>query len=149
MQNLKWSPEMVLGVPNIDALHQSFVESLADLNIASDKQFVHQYNILVANLERDFYEEERRMEEIEFPALHVHREQHARVLSALHHAQGQVMCGNITAGRDVIALLPQWFTFHLSTMDAALAITIQMNDAQKESDAALQSDSHENPGESA
>ena len=95
----------------------------------------------------DFYEEERQMEEIEFPALQVNREEHARVLSAMQHAQGQVMCGNITAGRDVIAVLPQWFTFHLSTMDAALAITIQMDAAQKESDAALQSESHDSAKE--
>lgn len=145
MQNLKWSPEMVLGVPNIDALHQSFVETLAELNIASDKHFAHQYNILVENMEHDFYEEERQMEEIGFPALHAHREQHARVLSAMHHTQGDVMCGNIAAGRDVIALLPQWFTFHLSTMDAALALTIQMDATQKESDALLQSEAHESP----
>ena len=145
MQNLKWSPEMVLGVPNIDALHQSFVEILAKLNTASDEQFAHQYNALVANMERDFYEEEQQMEEIAFPALHSHREQHARVLSAMHHAQGHVMCGDIVAGRDVIALLPQWFTFHLSTMDAALAITIQMDSGQKASDAALQSETQESP----
>lgn len=140
MQNLKWSPEMVLGVPNIDALHQSLVETLSGLNLASDEQFVHQYNALVANMERDFYEEEQQMEEIAFPALHAHREQHARVLSAMHHAQGHVMCGDIAAGRDVIALLPEWFTFHLSTMDAALAITIQMDATQKESDALIQSE---------
>lgn len=145
MQNLKWSPEMVLGVPNIDALHQSFVEILAKLNTASDEQFAHQYNALVANMERDFYEEELQMEEIAFPALQSHREQHARVLSAMHHAQGHVMCGDIAAGRDVIALLPQWFTFHLSTMDAALAITIQMDSGQKASDAALQSETQESP----
>ena len=145
MQNLKWSPEMVLGVPNIDALHQSFVEILAKLNTASDEQFAHQYNALVTNMERDFYEEEQQMEEIAFPALQSHREQHARVLSAMHHAQGHVMCGDIAAGRDVIALLPQWFTFHLSTMDAALAITIQMDSGQKASDAALQSETQESP----
>ena len=140
MQNLKWSPEMVLGVPNIDALHQSFIETLAELNLATDENFVRHYNILVANMERDFYEEERQMEEIGFAALHAHREQHARVLSAMHHAQGHVMCGDITAGRDVIALLPEWFTFHLSTMDAALAITIQMDATQKEFDALMQSE---------
>ena len=146
MQNLKWSPEMVLGVPNIDALHQSLVETIAGLNIASDEQFVHQYNILVANMERDFYEEEQQMEKIEFSALHAHREQHARVLSAMHHAQGHVMCGDITAGRGVIALLPEWVSFYLATMDAALAITIQMDATQKESDAVLQSEAHESPG---
>ena len=146
MQNLKWSPEMVLGVPNIDALHQSLIETLAGLSNAPDEHFAHQYNILVAKMERDFYEEEQQMEKIQFPALHVHREQHARVLSAMHHAQGHVMCGDIAAGRDVIALLPEWFTFHLSTMDAALAITIQMDATQQESDALLQSETHVSPG---
>lgn len=131
MQNLKWSPQMELGVPNIDALHQSLVETLADVSIASDEQFAQCFNLLVADMERDFYEEERQMEEIEFPDLHEHREQHARVLSAMHHAESNVTGGNIAAARDVIALLPEWFTFHVSTMDAPLAIAIQRDATQK------------------
>jgi hemerythrin len=140
MENLKWSPEMVLGVPNVDALHQSLVETLAALRIASDEKFPHHYNILIADMEHDFYEEERQMEEIGFAALHAHREQHARVLGAMHQAQGHVMCGDIQAAREVIAILPQWFTFHLSTMDAELAIAIRLDAEQKQSEA------HENPG---
>ena len=145
MQNLKWSPEMALGIPNIDALHQSFIESLAELHISPDEQFQRRYNILVADMEHDFSEEERQMEEIEFSELQVHREQHARLLSVMHHAQGHVMCGNIAAGRDVITLLPPWFTFHISTMDAAMVIAILQMDAAKKDSDTLQSAAQESP----
>lgn len=132
MKNLKWSPEMVLGIPNIDALHRALVNTLAAVSVASDENFTPLYNVLVDDMERDFYEEERQMEEIGFPDLHAHREQHARVLSAMHHAESNVASGNIAAARDVVALLPEWFTFHVSTMDAQLAIAIQLDCAQKD-----------------
>ena len=132
MKNLKWSPEMVLGIPNIDALHRALVNTLAAVSVASDENFTPLYNVLVDDMERDFYEEERQMEEIGFPDLHAHREQHARVLSAMHHAESNVASGNIAAARDVVALLPEWFTFHVSTMDATLAIAIQLDCAQKD-----------------
>jgi hemerythrin len=65
------------------------------------------------------------MEETEFPGIKTHREQHARVLSALHHIHPQVTSGNAVLGRKVIEdLLPQWLAFHISTMDMAWAMQI-------------------------
>jgi len=38
------------------------------------------------------------------------------------------MNGEIDVGREVVTrLLPQWLTFHVSTMDAALAVAMQMS----------------------
>ncbi len=69
------------------------------------------------------------MEEIDFPIIKSHREQHARVLSALHHVHSRVMNGDLVMGHEVVEkLLPQWFVFHISTIHAALAAAMQMAD---------------------
>lgn len=66
------------------------------------------------------------MKQIDFPTLRSHRERHARVLSRLHHVAPYVMQGDIAPGREAIDLLPQWFLFHLSTMDSALAVALDL-----------------------
>lgn len=126
MQEIVWSPEMSLGVPSMDQAHQGFLEQLARVARTPDAEFAASYAGLIGCVERDFYAEQQMMDEINFPANNSHVEQHARTLSALHHANSRVMEGDIAAGREVIKLLPQWFAFHLATMDAALAIAYEM-----------------------
>lgn len=67
------------------------------------------------------------MERIDFPALNSHREQHARILSGLHHVVPHVMNGEIESGRQAIELLQEWFLFHLTTMDLALAVAVDLD----------------------
>jgi hemerythrin-like metal-binding protein len=89
----------------------------------ADEQFADGFNELVADLEMSFRDEEAAMEALNYPALRSHREQHARALSALHHAQPQVEGGDIALGREALELLPKWLMLHRSTMDLALAST--------------------------
>lgn len=126
MQAVSWSPVMSLGVPALDDAHKALLEELTRLADASDEQFADGFLALVAALERDFRDEETLMEQIDFPALRSHREQHARVLSGLHHVAPSVMQGDFAAGREATRLLPQWFLFHLSTMDVALAVALDL-----------------------
>jgi hemerythrin len=126
MEELRWSPEMSLGAPAMDKAHKAFVEELAQLVNASDHEFGARLSELIARIERDFREEEALMEKIDFPGLKSHREQHARVLSALHHVIPDVMQGDCASARKAIELLPQWFLFHLSTMDAVLAVALDL-----------------------
>lgn len=127
MEQFAWSSsQMSLGVPALDDAHKMFVEDLARLAIMPDHGFGAGLFALIASVERDFRQEEELMEGIEFPALQSHREQHARVLSALHHVVPEVMRGDCESARKAIELLPQWFSFHLSTMDMALAVTLDL-----------------------
>lgn len=126
MESVHWSPEMSLGVPAMDDAHKGLLNELARLTAAPDEQFADAFPALIATLEQDFREEEILMEEIDFPALRSHREQHARVLSGLHHAAPHVMQGNVALGREAIRLFPQWFLFHLTTMDLALAVALDL-----------------------
>lgn len=91
------------------------------LSRTPDEQFSAGFTDLIATIEASLRDEEAVMEALNYPALRSHREQHARALSALHHAQPQVEGGDIALGREALALLPKWLLLHRSTMDLALA----------------------------
>lgn len=122
-----WSSQMELGIPDLDSAHKAFFAELAHIAAAPDDQFGALFFLLIAKLERDFEEEEELMERIDFPALNSHREQHARILSGLHHVVPHVMNGEIESGRQAIELLQEWFLFHLTTMDLALAVAVDLD----------------------
>jgi len=129
MRTIKWSQDMSLGVAGMDAVHKEFLDNLTELLTAPDDQFVPAFMQLVETVEKGFRTEEELMEAIDFPGLHEHCEQHARVLGALHHVVPQVMSGDIALGREAAELLPQWFLYHLSTMDTALAFALDTDGA--------------------
>lgn len=126
MGTLAWSPYMALGIGSIDQAHQALLPALAQVACARDAQLSTALRFLVARLEDDFRAEESLMESIGFPELHPHREQHARLLGALHRTAAAAENGAVGEARSVTALLPHWFVFHLATMDQSLAVALQM-----------------------
>lgn len=126
MQTIHWDENMTLGVPEMDTAHEAFLAELGELLNLPDDQFAAAFLAMIGKVECDFREEEILMEDIDYPGLQGHREQHARVLSALHHVAPHVMDGDIALGREAAELLPQWFLFHLSTMDTALAFALDV-----------------------
>jgi hemerythrin len=131
-EHFTWTPEMALGNPKMDIAHRAFVERISAMMESSPTRFVVEFPALVREIEEDFHEEEILMEAIDFPSLLPHREQHARVLSGLHHVLPRVLAGDTDAGKQTLDLLSQWFSFHLMTMDAALACALDMAKAQPE-----------------
>ena len=127
MPSLKWSDNLSLGVKEMDAAHKIFLDELAALLTMPDETFGPAFQSMIAKMEQDFQEEEQLMEDMDYPGLPGHREQHARVLGALHHVAPHVMQGDIALGREAAELLPQWFLFHLSTMDTALAFALDLD----------------------
>lgn len=113
-------------VASIDTAHAAMFSAMWQLSIADDAALSETFPAFVAAVEQDFRDEESVMEGIAFPGLHGHREAHARVLGALHHAQARVANGDPRAGRDALQLLPQWFTLHLETMDKALSKALML-----------------------
>jgi len=120
------SATKIPGVRAMEALHRVLLAEMERVATVPDMEFVDCYAALVASVEHDFATEERAMEDINFHGLKTHREQHAKILGGLHHAEAKVRSGDIGAGRTAIALLPQWFEFHICTMDAALAVALQI-----------------------
>jgi|SRR5471032_1506715 len=126
-----WNEEMALGLPAIDETHAALFLTIAHLEQLDDQQFPTAFRDLIAAVERDFRDEEALMEEIGFPSLASHREQHARVLCGLHHAWAAVDEGDLAQGRHALTLLPQWLLFHQATMDMEMALAAALELAQQ------------------
>jgi hemerythrin len=114
-----WMARNVAGM--MSQARRAMSEQMERLSHAADDKFADGFTELIAGIEARFRDEEAAMEALNYPALRSHREQHARALSALHHAQPQVEGGNIGLGREALELLPKWLLLHRSTMDLALA----------------------------
>jgi hemerythrin len=131
MPQTVWWPEIASGLPAMDKLRHDFFASLDGLSAAPDEEFGAGYRSFVTQVEHMFRLEEHWMDDIDFPAFRTHQEQHARALGALHNVHSRVMNGDYGAGREVVdKLLPQWFSFHMSTMDTALGLAMQMAQAE-------------------
>lgn len=128
MSHTAFLPTILPGVPAMDKLHHDLFATLDELSCVPDREFPESYGALVRKVEHTFRAEEQWMEDTDFPAMHVHQEQHARVLGGLHNVHMRVMSGDLEIGRKVVDdLLPQWLAFHISTMDTALAVALQMS----------------------
>lgn len=121
MDVLEWTPAMELGYPALDQAHRTLFDEMMRLCAAPDIELQRGLPLLCDKLERDFREEEDMMEVLDTPGIKEHREQHARVLSALHHVEA----GEPAAVREAILLLPQWFEVHVATMDRGLAVGLE------------------------
>lgn len=132
-----WHPEISSGVLAMDYIHHDLFSALDELAFSEDQEFSGLYAEFVRKVEMEFREEEQWMDDIDFPILVIHQEQHARVLGALHHVHAEVMQGHLALGRRVVEeLFPQWLEFHIFTMDSPLALAMQL--AQSERELALQ-----------
>lgn len=119
------------GEPGMDALHEELFSSLRGLANSNDGDFRFGFGLLVRQVEHVFAREEAWMDAIDFDGALPHREQHARVLAALHQVHSRVMRSELATGRDVVErLLPQWLLFHTETMDSALARSMQSAEAE-------------------
>jgi hemerythrin-like metal-binding protein len=126
MDKVTWTQQMELGIAPLDEAHRALVNAMTELADLPDAQFGAGFAAFVAALEEDFRSEEEAMENIEFPALRSHREQHARVLGALHQVVPGLTQGDFETARRAVALLPHWFMLHLATQDAALAAAMEL-----------------------
>ena len=117
------------GVSAMDELHQLCGAALDHASSCDDAAFEDGFESLLEQLHHAFATEDDWMEAIDYAAIKSHREQHARLLSALHHVQAEVLNGNLALGRRVVVdLLPKWLAVHIDTMDAVLAIVLHFEE---------------------
>ncbi len=122
----EWKPGMCADVEAMNEVHRDLLAQINALLTGSDSHVAQHMERLVELMERDFREEEELMEQIKYPAIRPHMEQHARVLAALHRIEP----GDVPAARAALVLLPQWFEMHLATLDKALAEALAHAGAQ-------------------
>lgn len=112
------------GVPSMDAAHDELRAALARLAALPDPDFGPGFPDLVTGIERDFRHEEDLMDAIGYAQLRNHREEHARVLAALHQTELHVAAGDVGTGRKAVELLAQWLTVHEAGADSALGAAV-------------------------
>jgi len=121
MPTLNWSPELVLGMPAMDATHEEFVALLAAVESAPDDALVSAWATLVEHTQRHFDAEDRYMRATGFAAANCHTTHHAMVLDVLRQGLSMGRAGDLAPIRQMARELATWFVHHADTMDAALA----------------------------
>lgn len=126
-----WPSDMQTGITPLDDLHRELFKTMSATASAADEDFAGDYSALTKRMKCALLKEEQWMEEIDATLLKIYREQHARVLSALDNVHRKVLEKDFDLGRKVAGeLLPQWYAAHVSTLDMALAIAIQVNNIE-------------------
>jgi hemerythrin-like metal-binding protein len=126
---MPWAEQFMLGVAEMDATHQSFVELADRLLAADDAAFPALFAELREHTREHFENEGKLMKACRFPAIGEHNGEHLRVLGELAHFATSVKVGRLVAARQYAQNLPTWFATHLATMDAALAGCLKRADA--------------------
>lgn len=120
-------PAIPLGYAPIDALHAEFEACVAAFE--GDGALAAALAGLRTHLLRHFGDEERWMRESEFPAFDCHKREHDRVLDVLAEVERRFAEGDEEVVRRLAAELPNWFSIHATTMDAALVAWLGANAA--------------------
>jgi len=111
-----------LDVAEMDANHQEFIALMALLEASDDAGFAALFEKLLAHCRHHFTSEGHLMRVTRFPALNEHEGEHHRIYGDLVQIHRAVQRGRISLARAFVKQgLAEWFSLHLSTMDAALA----------------------------
>lgn len=118
---LQWHDGLLLGYQPMDATHEEFVLCVAALQQASDAQLPARLEAFAEHAVRHFGEEDRWMEQTQFPARECHINEHAAVLKSVREVQALLAQGNTELCRRLAQELAQWFPGHADYLDSALA----------------------------
>jgi hemerythrin len=128
-------PQVALAFMNRD--HAEFVELLQRITAALTGQEPSAHidallDELLAHTRAHFAEEERRMQEVQFPPFPMHQGEHQRVLADM-----ETQVATWKSGRDAAALqdwlshaVSDWFIAHVSSMDFVTAAYIAARGGQ-------------------
>ncbi len=121
LQPMRWNDSLLLGYTPMDLVHQEFVQCIVNLQQASVNDLPACLDLLALHLQAHFDEEERWMEESQFPARDCHIDEHAAVLQSVRQVQALLEQGDATVCRRLAEELARWFPVHADYLDSALA----------------------------
>lgn len=116
-----WSDGLRLGYGPMDDTHEEFVQLIANCQGATDDELVELLARLEAHTQEHFEEEDRWMEETDFPPRECHMEQHAAVLKSIREVRALLDQGDRAVARSLVDALADWFPNHATHLDSALA----------------------------
>jgi hemerythrin len=118
---MQWHDGLLLGYNAMDAVHEEFVHRVAALQQANDAELRACLDDLAEHLVRHFTEEDRWMEETQFPARECHINEHAAVMKSVREVGDVLAEGNTAECRRLATELARWFPGHADYLDSALA----------------------------
>lgn len=116
-----WHDSFVLGFGPMDAIHREFVDLVANVQAAPDEQLVQRLAALEAHCTSHFEEENKWMQDTDFPPRDCHIDEHNAVLNSIRQVQALLNEGDSANCRRLAGELAKWFPGHADYLDSALA----------------------------
>lgn len=129
MTLIAWSDKLALGVATMDDTHRGFVELLNALHAAPDERLAERLDAFIAHTITHFEQERVWMQELDFPPMHCHVNEHEGVLNIMREVRGLLDEGKFEVGRVLARELAPWFENHARGMDAMLAFFLRCSEA--------------------
>lgn len=117
-----WSERFELQHSEMDQIHREFVILVDALLRAPDAEVASRLDALMAHTRHHFERETTWMQLSDFPPIHCHEREHAKVIEVAAQVRERVVAGEYELGRTLAAGLTEWFEIHADTMDRVLAI---------------------------
>src|SRR4051812_44339423 len=115
---LVWNDSLLLGDPEMDAVHEEFVACIAAVRNASQAELGEAFAALQRNAIGHFEMEDTWMRENDFPARDCHIDEHAAVLASITGVGQQIAAGDTSRARDLAQALADWFPGHADYLDS-------------------------------
>ena len=121
MPLMEWNDALVLDEGVIDGTHREFVDLLNRLYDAPDSELLRVLDEFIAHSEAHFGQEQRWMEDLEFPPLSCHVGEHEGVMEIAREVRRRAAAGDTGYGKILAQSVAEWFTNHATSMDLVLA----------------------------
>ncbi|RAR61145.1 hemerythrin-like metal-binding protein [Paraburkholderia unamae] len=120
------APDLHLGEPITDTMHEEFVQLLNAAASAPDDALAAALDAWIAHTREHFAQEEAWMEAMDFGPRHCHAGQHRQVLDVAAEVRRQVADEHrFAAGRQLVSEVREWFAWHVSAMDSMMVESLR------------------------
>lgn len=121
MEKIIWLSKYNLGNEVIDSEHQYLITLINQIIEKRKEMELEEIKRIFIELKRyahiHFYNEERLMEEINYPKIEEHKTQHRIFVEELDKIEKELMFENKYVSFEIMIFLSKWFINHIQHMD--------------------------------
>jgi len=126
MEKIIWLNKYNLGNETIDSEHQYLVSLINEIIEKRKEMKLEEIKDIFGELRRyahiHFYNEEKFMEEINYPKIENHKEQHRVFVEELDKIEKELIMENKYVSFEIMIFLSKWFINHIQIMDKDFSI---------------------------
>lgn len=128
----EWTPEMSVGIGDIDVQHRKMVRKINEIseavdNIKSKEEIIEAINFFEVYSEEHFRTEEGYMQLYRYPEYPGHQKEHRQILSDMADVREKFKKGKITAKEvyEESRKVADWFVEHMKITDGRMAVFLR------------------------